>query len=397
MNDIMVMNPPCEHADQELQRIRLAMPAVLAELERRLLMPSADKPFPLLHFAQAQKVARLTPEQVGAMEDWFFIGDLHGDFYALHTLLRQAQALRPDCRILFLGDMVDRGDLPFECIFLLLEWGLRHPGRLAWIAGNHDIAFSHDAHGVFRSVVSPAELLTQLNTNDTFAGTRRRIGQFFVKMAQGLPRALLFPDGLLATHGGFPLSDLHAQGQAAADEQAYLAWLNSEACLKDFTWSRINRAPKKLPDRYSSGSQYGFKDFEAFCQLKPEWFPVTHMVTGHEHPANGFELHPTYKVNRALTLLGMGVDEFTGKYNDHLHLGQGVAGSVPNVIPVPVDRGELAMMRGEPLPEAPAAGSAPAPESTTAAAPEPAKEPVSAAAPDSNPAPAPSQPLPPKE
>ncbi len=394
--DDMVMNPSCEHADQELQRIRLAMPAVLAELERRQLVPSEDKPFPLLHFAQAHKVARLTPQQAGAMEDWFFIGDLHGDFYALHTLLRQAQTLRPDCRILFLGDMVDRGDLPFECIFLLLEWGLRHPGRLAWIAGNHDIAFSHDAHGVFRSVVSPAELLTELNANDTFAGTRRRIGQFFVKMAQGLPRALLFPDGLLATHGGFPLSDLHPQGQAAADEQAYLAWLNSEACLKDFTWSRINRAPKKLPDRYSSGSQYGFKDFEAFCHLKTEWFSVTHMVTGHEHPANGFELHPTYKVNRALTLLGMGVDEFTGKYNDHLHLGQGVAGTVPNVIPVPVDRGELAMMRGEPPPAAPVPEPASAPEPAPAAPPAAAAA-LPAAAPVSAPEPAPVSPVPSKE
>jgi hypothetical protein len=49
----------------------------------------------------------------------------------------------------------------------------------------------------------------------------------------------------------------------------------------------------------------------------------------------------------------MGVDEITGKYSDHLHLGQGVAGSVPQVIPVPVDRGELAMLRGEPLPPEP--------------------------------------------
>ena len=369
------MSPTCEHADQELHRIRLAMPTLLADLERRLFAPSAEKPFPLLHFAQKHKVARLTSEQVGAMEGWFFIGDLHGDFYALHTLLRRAEALRPDCRILFLGDMVDRGDMPFECIFLLLDWGLRHPGRLAWIAGNHDIAFSFNEQGVFTSKVSPAELLHDLNAKDTFSGTRLRIGRFFVTMAAQLPRALLFPDGLLATHGGFPLSDLQAQGQETADEPAFLEWLNSEACLKDFTWTRINRAPKRLPDRYSSGSQYGFKDFEAFCQLKPDWFPVTHLVTGHEHPANGFELHPTYKINPAVTLLGMGVDEITGKYSDHLHLGQGVAGSVPQVIPVPVDRGELAMLRGEPLPPEPE--TAPANANATAnetAQPLPSKE-----------------------
>ena len=385
------MSPTCEHADQELHRIRLAMPTLLADLERRLFAPSAEKPFPLLHFAQKHKVARLTSEQVGAMEGWFFIGDLHGDFYALHTLLRRAEALRPDCRILFLGDMVDRGDMPFECIFLLLEWGLRHPGRLAWIAGNHDIAFSFNEQGVFTSKVSPAELLHDLNAKDTFSGTRQRIGRFFVTMAAQLPRALLFPDGMLATHGGFPLSDLQVQGQEMADEPAFLEWLNSEACLKDFTWTRINRAPKRLPDRYSSGSQYGFKDFEALCQLKPQWFPVTHMLTGHEHPANGFELHPTYKINRAVTLLGMGVDEITGKYSDHLHLGQGVAGSVPQVIPVPVDRGELAMLRGEPLPPEPET----APANANATANATANETASAGQAAADPAPA--QPLPSKE
>lgn len=365
----------CEHADQELHRIRLAMPTLLAELERRLHAPTPDKPFPLLHFGQAHKVARLTPAQAGDMAEWFFIGDLHGDFFALHTLLRQAEALRPHCRILFLGDMVDRGAMPIESVFLLLEWGLRRPaGHLAWIAGNHDIAFSCSEQGVFTSLVSPAELLKDLNAKDLFSGTRQRIGRFFIEMARRLPRALLFPDGLMATHGGFPLVDLHPQGQAVADEQSYLEWLNTDACLKDFTWTRINRAPKKIPDRYSSGSQYGFTDFEAFCRLQPKWFPVTHMVTGHEHPAQGFDLHPNYKVNRALTLLGMGFDDYqpnaVDKYTQNLHLGQGVSGDVPTVIPVPVNRDELLMLLGAPS----------EPKVAPAPAPTPAPDPVPAPA-----------------
>lgn len=346
--------PRCDHADQELQRIRQAMPALLWELVRRISVPMPNRPFPLMHFGQARRVAVLSREQAGSMEDWFFIGDLHGDFFALHTLLRQVETLNPNGRVLFLGDMVDRGAMPIECIFLLLEWGLRYPGRLAWIAGNHDIAFSCDHLGVFSSQVSPAEFLTELNAKDLFAGTRQQIGHFFIDMARRLPRAFLFPDGLLATHGGFPLSDLQTQGQAITEEQSYLDWLSSDACLKDFTWTRINRVPKRLPDRFSSGAQYGFKDFEAFCQLKPQWFPVTHLVTGHEHPANGFDLHLTYRINQAVTLLGMGLDEITGAYNDNLYLGRGVTGAVPEVIAVPVDRHELAMLTGgSPAPAGP--------------------------------------------
>jgi hypothetical protein len=320
------------------------------------------------------------------MDQWFFIGDLHGDFFAMHSLLQHAQALNSSCRILFLGDIVDRGVMPLESIFLLLEWGLQHPGRLAWIGGNHDVAFSCNEAGVFNTVVSPSEFLQELNASDALAGTRRRIGRFFLEVTCRLPRALLFPDGLLATHGGFPLSDLHAQGQAITDEKAYLDWLNSEPCIKDFTWSRINRAPKKRPDRYTSGSQYGFKDFEAFCQLQPQWFPVTHMVTGHEHPREGYDLHPNYKVNRALTLLGLGFDDFLPfpeshhHYKETLHLGQGVAGDVPSVVTVTVDPDELDMFMAAVLSASPAERTpapAPFPPTTTlpAAVPAPSSMP----------------------
>jgi hypothetical protein len=338
---------PRPQAHLELQRIRMIIPSLLADLEGSLKGKSGGRPFPLLRFGQSQLVSRLSSQEVGPMENWFFIGDLHGDFFALHTLLQEAQMRNPSCRILFLGDMVDRGVMPIESIFLLLEWGIEHPGRLAWIAGNHDIAFSCNEAGDFTSSVSPSEFLQVLNANDAFASTRRRIGRFFVEIARRLPRAFLFPDGLLATHGGFPLSDLHSEGESKNDEQSYIDWLNSEPCLSDFTWTRITRHPKKTPDRYSRGSQYGFKDFEAFCQLRPDWFPVRHMINGHEHPRDRYDSHPNYKVNRALTLVGLGFNDFLSapaSYRDYtqaLCLGQGVVNEIPIVLTIPVEPTEL--------------------------------------------------------
>ena len=333
----------------ELARIRRQMPRLLIDLSLR--MRGGGRPFPLLHFDQTRKVVKLSAEVAGEAEDWFFIGDLHADFFALHSLLRHAESVRPDCRILFLGDMVDRGDHPFECVFLLLEWGLRHPGRLAWIAGNHDIAFDlPEGQRFFSSLVSPAELLQQINVDDGLGGFRRELGRFFVDLGKRLPRALLFPDGLLATHGGFPLVDLQALGGGIDTEEAYLEWLNSPPCLKDFTWTRVHRAPKKVPDRHSTGAQYGFRDFEAFCALKPDWFPVQRMITGHEHPADGHAVHATYKINQALTLVGFGfkdqlpMPQAYRHYAEKLHIGQGRSGELPAVLIVPVDRQELDWM-----------------------------------------------------
>ncbi len=343
--------PLLPHADQELRRIRIEMPRLLELFKTTML--GGPGPAVLLKYGEPHKVVRLTDVEVGAIDQWFFIGDIHGDFFALHSLLHEAESRHVDARVLFLGDLVDRGDMPFECLFLLLDWGLRRPGRLGWIAGNHDVAFSVTAQGAFQSLVSPAELLDVINRDDLFRGFRRELGEFFVMLTQGLPRALLFPDGLLATHGGIPLVDLHAQGAAIDNEAAYLDWLNSPACLKDFTWTRIHRAPKKLPDRYSTGAQYGFRDFEAFCQLKPDWFPVTRMVNGHEHPRGGFDSHDSYVSKPALTLLGLGFDEMRpmpdayAHYTEALHLGQGVQDALPSVISVPVVREQLEMMYGE--------------------------------------------------
>ncbi len=340
---------PLANPGDDLHRIRGAMPALLDVFRQRL--QSDPKTFPLLHFDQAHKVVRLSLESVGAAEDWFFIGDIHGDFFALHTLLRYAEQTAPGCKVLFLGDMVDRGDHHLECLFLLLEWGLHRPGRLGWIAGNHDVAFEwSSAKSRYTSSVSPAEFLDVLNQYDSMQGFRHALGHFFLEITQRLPRAFLFPDGLLATHGGFPLSDLQVQGATLESEEAYLEWLNSAACLKDFTWTRIHRAPKKLPDRYSTGAQYGFKDFEAFCALKPAWFPAQRMITGHEHPADGFSLHPTYKENQALTLVGFGFDDLKPMpaayqhYKEALHIAQGVTGQLPEIKVVPVDHPELVWM-----------------------------------------------------
>lgn len=339
---------PRRSPDSELVHIRQLMPALLELLEARMRQGS----LPVKGFGGPRKVLRLSAEEAGPMEKWFFIGDLHGDFFALSTLLRKAEEAEPDCRVLFLGDMVDRGDRPLECIFALLYWGMTRPGRLAWLAGNHDLAFSEGSRGSFSASVKPAEFLQVLNASDEMQGFRQRVGRFFIKMAERLPRAMLFPDGLLATHGGFPLSDLQAKGTAAASEAEFFDWLCSENCLTDFTWTRIHsRHPKKLRNPYDPGSQYGYRDFEAFCALKPEWFPVKHMVIGHVHPAGGFESYDMYKVNPVLSLRGFGFDDNQtstasayGNYEKFLRLGRGRPSQVPEVIDIAVDRGELAML-----------------------------------------------------
>ena len=71
---------------------------------------------------------------------------------------------------------------------------------------------------------------------------------------------------------------------------------NDPQCLTDFVWTRAHpRARKKLPNRTSRGSQFGYEDFAAFCALSATLGrPVTHMVRGHDHVEERYEIYPAY-------------------------------------------------------------------------------------------------------
>ena len=257
------------------------------------------------------KVVVVEDTDWGIPENWFFVGDIHGDFFALHQTLQKIEKMCPDFRLVFLGDMIDRGLYSAECFLLLVSWAEQYPGRIAWIAGNHDIGlYFDDVEAKFKSSVSPSEMLNYLNEEGDHRNERFMIGKLLTELAKHLPRAILFPDGLLATHGGFPLVDIHEEGAQKTTREDYLAWLNSDACLQDFTWTRITKYRKKLPNRMSTGCSYGYLDFEAFCNLKPDYFPVKRMITGHEHPENGWMEFADYKMNPALTITGFGYDPY---------------------------------------------------------------------------------------
>jgi hypothetical protein len=234
-------------------------------------------------------------------------------------------------------------------MFLLLDWANSHPGRIVWIAGNHDIAFSHDEQtGDFTSSVKPSEFLDVLNCNDSLKGFRQQIGKFFIDLSNSLPRAILFPDGTLVTHGGFPLVDKQESAKSLATKDEFVAWLNTPECLQDFTWARISRYPKRQPNRSSKGCSYGFKDFESLCSLQPLWLQVKRMITGHEHPETGWEDFPTYQINPAVTINGFGFDAYLDapakfrKYKPRLVVGRCQRDRLPQKIGIEYDITELA-------------------------------------------------------
>lgn len=233
----------------------------------------------------------------------WILGDLHGDLLALEAALalahRTAEREGTEApRLLFLGDLFDDEGFGLEVLLRVFEIVLDAPDRVCLLAGNHDEALSFD--GVrFSANVSPSDFADLLNANLAHEWIGRA-GKLAVRLFAEAPRALFFPDGLLVSHGGFPLADLHGRLAETGN------W-NDPACLSDFVWTRAHpSARKKLPNRHSRGSQFGREDFAAFCALATRLGrPVNRLARGHDHLEDRFAVYAVDPAHPVLTTVAL--------------------------------------------------------------------------------------------
>jgi hypothetical protein len=288
------------------------------------------------------------------------VGDLHGDLLALEAALALVRRERapggPAPRVVFLGDLFDDGAFGLEVLLRVGEQLADDPGAVCLLTGNHDEALGFDG-ARFTSTVTPSDFSEFLNAHRAHEWIARA-GKLAVRLYAAAPRALFFPDGLLAAHGGFPLADLHAELRATGD-------FNRPACLTDFVWARAHpRARKKMPNRTSRGSQFGYEDFDAFCALSAELGrAVTHLVRGHDHVDDRFEIYPSFARHPVLTTVALArrlPREIYGPHERVPTVARWVPGALPQVyrlhIPAAIVRAVYPEAAAEPEATAPVPG-----------------------------------------
>jgi hypothetical protein len=269
--------------------------------------------------------------KISAQRPLWFIGDLHGDLLALEAALalieREVEPTGEKPGIVFLGDLFDDGGQALALLLRFYQLILEDPHRVCLLAGNHDEALQFE-DGRFTSNVNPSEFAEYLNEHLSDEWIMRA-GRLAIRLAERAPRALFFPDGLLAAHGGFPLVDLHERLRRNGD------W-NEPQVLEDFVWTRAHpTARKKLPNRYSRGSQFGYEDFAAFCTLSAELGrPVSHMIRGHDHVDDRYAIYGSNRPNPILTTVALSrrlARESTGPYARVPTIARFVSGALPQV------------------------------------------------------------------
>ncbi len=298
--------------------------------------------------------------------DYWFIGDVHGDLPALLIALQQAGELSRKAgkaaRFILLGDLVDRGEQSVETVVHFLKLAAESPGSFCMLAGNHDESlFADKETGAFQSKTQPCEFAKTLNLEHYKNWQKEDLKKFaleFITLVELCDRAVFFPDGLVAVHGGFPHTDIWDGKHGPTPK--ILKDLCTPLCLKDFSWLRISKSPMKIPNRTSLGCQFGYNDFKRFrseMEKLLDEHPVTRMIRGHDHyDEDGYCYHKQY-MDRILTLNTMSCR----KGDEHT---VAIAKWIPDEIPeVHIFRYNPASLK-QPLPQTPPQENTPLPQNS---------------------------------
>jgi serine/threonine-protein phosphatase 2B catalytic subunit len=96
-----------------------------------------SKPDLILLIELTISVFKSEPNLLSVSEPVTVVGDIHGQFYDLLTLL-DIGGDPDDNKYLFLGDFVDRGNFAVEAVILLFAIKLNYPGTVLMLRGNHE-------------------------------------------------------------------------------------------------------------------------------------------------------------------------------------------------------------------------------------------------------------------
>ena len=121
------------------------------------------------------------------------VGDIHGDYYALSSLLKEIDPIKDG--IIFLGDYADRGPKGVEVIDTIDSLIKKYPQNMVALKGNHE-DYSDSGNPIFH----PCDLIYEAEEKK---GNWQRYFQEKLKpFIDNLYLAALIPDEVLFVHGG---------------------------------------------------------------------------------------------------------------------------------------------------------------------------------------------------
>lgn len=146
-----------------------------------------------------------------------FVGDTHGDFTTTKYIVKRFLSSTEQKYIVFLGDYIDREPEPEGSLYNLLYLCLlkiHFPEKVFLLKGNHEANYA--------VLCSPYEFEDELIT--LFGSFGRKIHDSAISVFKEMPLMIQTKNGVVASHGGFPLRGQQIDDKSRQDLIIDILW-----------------------------------------------------------------------------------------------------------------------------------------------------------------------------
>lgn len=209
----------------------------------------------------------------GENQEAYIIGDIHGNLDSFMKIYDEIKKNEPKY-VIFLGDIVDRGQFQLECLLLVLSLKILQPERYYILRGNHETVQMNRSYGfydVFNRKFSRSDRFTEVS-----------------QLYKTMPICAILNDSVLCLHGGIPQNSdfLHKLKELGIKEVDQTIPSIIEEGIYQVMW---NDPKEKLTGFAGSYRGPGIKFYgqEAFEQFMEE-NGLTYLVRSHECFPEGY-------------------------------------------------------------------------------------------------------------
>jgi serine/threonine protein phosphatase 1 len=167
----------------------------------------------------------------------FAIGDIHGEIRTLRASLKVISCLPKEgasSEVVFLGDLIDRGDASIKCLNLAMHGAAEAAGvdRRILLPGNHEIGMLHARKDhliteMWRQSDGRATMMEMGNPSDLGDALEERLGPQYAEII--LHRSHYRAGGLLFVHAGIhpsaPIEEFLAEDAYGGRHDFHWAWI----------------------------------------------------------------------------------------------------------------------------------------------------------------------------
>ncbi|MHA1630669.1 MAG: metallophosphoesterase family protein [Candidatus Heimdallarchaeota archaeon] len=151
------------------------------------------------------------------------VGDIHGDFAMLKSVVSRFLEKNHPKHLIFLGDIVDRGSHSLACLNLIFALVLKYPKRVHFIRGNHESFPVNTRYGFLEEVFRFEGINESLFHYTLEPHSLPPLFMHFNKAFATLPLALVHEKfRYFFVHGGIPIEDFSLQEIASLPKDDFM-------------------------------------------------------------------------------------------------------------------------------------------------------------------------------